>query len=101
MKKTSTVDYTCDDMSMDVNKVLYASVRPHQETVAKDKDQDPSVTSSIAATKNQHVCVCRIPLFGTQRNKFPHACKIISHVYISADHFYLVPEGFYPKGKEE
>ena len=98
MKKTSTVDYTCDDMSMDVNKVLYASVRPHQETVAKDEDQDPSVTSSIAATKNQHVCVCVESLFLEHRGiKFPHACKIMSHVYISADHFYLVPEGFYPK----
>ena len=57
MKKTSTVDYTCDGMPMDVNKVLYAAVRPHQETVVKDKvkdDQDSSVTSSTSAS--QQVC---------------------------------------------
>ena len=51
VKKTSTVDYTCDE---DVNKVLYAAVRPHQETVMKD-DQDPFVTSSTAAI-SQKVC---------------------------------------------
>ena len=58
MKKTSTVDYACDDMSMDVNKVLYAAVRPHQETVVKDKvkdDQDSSVTSSTAASQQVYV----------------------------------------------
>ena len=54
MKNTSTVDYTCDDMSMDASKVLYATVRPHQETVVKDTvkdDQDSSVTSSTAASQ--------------------------------------------------
>ena len=64
VKKTSTVDYTSDDMSMDVNKVLYAAVRPHQETVAKEKvkdNQDPSVTSSTTASQqvtipNETVC---------------------------------------------
>ena len=56
VKKTSTVDYTCDDMSMDVNKVLYAIVRPHQETVTKDKDQDSSVTSSTAASQQVAIC---------------------------------------------
>ena len=58
VKKPSTVDYTCDDMSMDVNKVLYAAVRPHQETIMKSKiktNQDPSVTSSTAETKDQQV----------------------------------------------
>ena len=58
VKKASAVDYTCDDMSMDVNKVLYAAMRPHQETVVKSKiktDQDPCVTSSIAGTKDQQV----------------------------------------------
>ena len=55
VKKTSTVDYTCDDMSMDVNKVLYAAVRPHQETVLKDKDEDPSVTSSSCKSTGSYV----------------------------------------------
>ena len=55
VKKPSTVDYTRDDMSMDVNKVLYAAVRPHQETVKIKTDQDPSVTSSISGTKDQQV----------------------------------------------
>ena len=57
VKKSSTVDYTCDGMSMDVNKVFYAAVRPHQETVMINRvkdDQDPSVTSSSSAS--QQVC---------------------------------------------
>ena len=57
VKKPSTVDYTCDDMSMDVNKVLYAAVRPHQVTDEVKDGQDPSssVTSSTATT-SQQVC---------------------------------------------
>ena len=55
VKKPSTVDFTCDGMSMDVNKVLYAAVKPHIETVKIKTDQDPSVTSSTAGTKDQQV----------------------------------------------
>ena len=55
VRKANTVDLTGDDMSMDVNMVLYAAVRPTDK--AKD-NQDSSVTSSTAATKKKHVRMC-------------------------------------------
>ena len=50
VKKVTTMECTCEDMSRDVSKVTYTDITPHKESVTedKDKDKDLSMTSSTS-----------------------------------------------------